>query len=63
MCDILSIYVLDTALSGGESLLASSGMIYNEIAATRPDIIHLLADDKWIHDEYVDTIRLLRVPN
>ncbi|AEO63019.1 uncharacterized protein THITE_2141213 [Thermothielavioides terrestris NRRL 8126] len=51
MCDILSMYVLDTAVQGGESLLASSGMIYNEIAATRPDIIHLLADDKWIHDE------------
>ncbi|KAK1826342.1 hypothetical protein QBC39DRAFT_397708 [Podospora conica] len=51
MCDILSMYVLDTAVEGGESLLASSGMIYNDIAANRPDLIHLLADNKWIHDE------------
>ena len=51
MCDILSIYILNTAVHGGESLLASSGMIYNEITATRPDIIHLLANNKWIYDE------------
>ncbi|EUC40779.1 hypothetical protein COCMIDRAFT_40948 [Bipolaris oryzae ATCC 44560] len=52
MCDILSMYVLDTAVSGGESLLASSGMIYNELAATRPDIIHVLSDNTWIHDDF-----------
>ena len=51
MCDVLSMYAVDTAVVGGESLLASSAMIYNEIAATRPDIIHVLAEDKWIHDE------------
>jgi hypothetical protein len=51
MCDILAMYVLDTAVAGGESVLASSVKIYNEIAATRPDIIHLLASDEWIHDE------------
>jgi Taurine catabolism dioxygenase TauD, TfdA family len=38
-------YALDVAAIGGESLLASSGKIYNEIAATRPDVIHVLADD------------------
>ncbi|KAF4468525.1 Clavaminate synthase [Fusarium albosuccineum] len=52
MCDILSMYVLDVADQGGESLLASSAMIYNEIAATRPDIIHVLSDDRWIHDDF-----------
>lgn len=46
-------YVLDVAAIGGESLLASSGQIYNEIAASRPDIIHVLADDQWIFDEFV----------
>ena len=50
-CDILSMYALDVAAAGGESLLASSGMVYNEIAATRPDVIHVLADDKWVFDE------------
>jgi hypothetical protein len=51
MCGILSMYAVDTAVASGESLLASSAMIYNEIVATRPDIIHVLADNKWIHDE------------
>lgn len=44
-------YALDVAAAGGESLLASSGMVYNEIAATRPDVIHVLTDDKWVFDE------------
>jgi hypothetical protein len=52
-CDILAMYALDVAAIGGESLLASSGKIYNEIAATRPDVIHVLADDQWIFDEFV----------
>jgi hypothetical protein len=46
-------YALDVAVAGGESLLASAGKIYNEIAATRPDVIHTLADDGWIFDESV----------
>ncbi|KAL6713798.1 hypothetical protein ACLMJK_008290 [Lecanora helva] len=50
-CDVLSMYACDIAPSGGESLLASNAMIYNEIAKTRPDILHVLADDKWIFDE------------
>jgi hypothetical protein len=50
-CDILSMYAYDVAPSGGESLLASNATIYNEIAATRPDIIHTLAKDDWIFDE------------
>ena len=50
-CDILSMYAYNIALSGGESLLASNAKIYNEIAKTRPDALHVLADDKWIFDE------------
>ncbi|KAL4780651.1 hypothetical protein BJX76DRAFT_360635 [Aspergillus varians] len=52
-CDILSMYALDIGATGGESLLASSGKVYNEIAATRPDIIHLLTNDNWVFDEFV----------
>ncbi|KAF5243817.1 hypothetical protein FANTH_8011 [Fusarium anthophilum] len=52
MCDILSMYVLDTAEEGGESFLSSGAMIYNELAATRPDIIHALADNKLIHEDF-----------
>ena len=36
--------VLEAATTGGESLLASGGKIYNEIAATRPDVIKLLTE-------------------
>ncbi|KAF2757568.1 Clavaminate synthase-like protein [Pseudovirgaria hyperparasitica] len=47
--DILCLYVLQTAAEGGESHVASTGRIYNEIAATRPDIIHTLAEP-WTFD-------------
>jgi hypothetical protein len=50
-CDILALYAFDTAESGGESVLSSGATIYNEIAETRPDIIHVLAANDWIFDE------------
>lgn len=52
VCDILAMYVQEQAAEGGESYLASSAKIYNEIAATRPDVIHTLADPSWIFDKY-----------
>ncbi|KAK0645709.1 hypothetical protein B0T16DRAFT_145692 [Cercophora newfieldiana] len=52
LCDVLSLYALDVAAYGGESFLASSAKIYNEIARTRPDIIHVLAKDDWPFDEF-----------
>ncbi|KAK0744844.1 hypothetical protein B0T21DRAFT_447950 [Apiosordaria backusii] len=52
LCDILSLYALNTAAYGGESFLASSAQIYNELASTRPDIIHTLIKDDWIFDEF-----------
>ena len=36
---------------GGESFLASSAKIYNEIAKERPDVIHTLIKDDWVFDE------------
>jgi hypothetical protein len=44
-------YVQETAAEGGESHVASSAKIYNEIAATRPDVVHALADGSWIFDK------------
>ncbi|KAM7211774.1 hypothetical protein V8F06_012841 [Rhypophila decipiens] len=52
LCDVLSLYALNVAAYGGECFLASSAKIYNEIAKTRPDIIHVLAKDDWIFDEF-----------
>ncbi|KAJ5993291.1 hypothetical protein N7451_009015 [Penicillium sp. IBT 35674x] len=47
--DIISLYCLDTSAEGGSSQLASSWHIYNELAATRPDLIETMAED-WPHD-------------
>jgi hypothetical protein len=52
VCDILSMYVQETAAEGGESRLASCATVYNEIAATRPDVIHTLAKENWIFDKF-----------
>ncbi|KAL1612590.1 hypothetical protein SLS60_000819 [Paraconiothyrium brasiliense] len=41
--DIVSLFALETALSGGASKLASTWQVYNEIARARPDLIHTLS--------------------
>jgi len=51
VCDILAMYVQEAAAQGGESHLASAAKVYNEIAATRPDVIRTLAKDDWVFDK------------
>ncbi|KAI0126129.1 TfdA family taurine catabolism dioxygenase TauD [Xylariales sp. AK1849] len=41
--DIVSLFALETAAEGGASKLASTWRVYNEIAQTRPDLIHTLS--------------------
>lgn len=41
--DIVSLFALETAEAGGASKLASTWKVYNEIARTRPDLIHTLS--------------------
>lgn len=41
-CDIVGLLCMKTALCGGESSIASSGLIYNELVRTRPDLIAAL---------------------
>lgn len=41
--DIVSLFALETSAAGGASKLASTWRVYNEIAATRPDLIHTLS--------------------
>ncbi|KAL4796862.1 hypothetical protein BDV19DRAFT_397977 [Aspergillus venezuelensis] len=41
--DIVALFALETAVSGGASKLASTWRVYNEIARTRPDLIHTLS--------------------
>lgn len=52
VCDILAMYVQETAAQGGESHVASAAQIYNDIAAARPDVIHTLSRDDWIFDKH-----------
>ncbi|KAL4779591.1 hypothetical protein BJX76DRAFT_75446 [Aspergillus varians] len=42
--DIVSLFALQTALHGGASKLTSTWRVYNEIARTRPDLIHTLSE-------------------
>jgi hypothetical protein len=48
-------YVQEIAAKGGESRLASCATIYNEIAATRPDVLHTLAKENWVFDKFSPT--------
>ncbi|OAR01570.1 hypothetical protein LLEC1_07584 [Akanthomyces lecanii] len=52
MCGVLALFCQSPAAEGGETRLASSWNIYNELAASRPDIIHVLQNDNWVHDTH-----------
>lgn len=48
--DIITLFALEEAESGGQSYLSSSWHVYNELARTRPDLIHTLAEP-WVTDQ------------
>lgn len=50
VCDCLCLVTKNCAAKGGHSILASGWAVYNEIAATRPDIIQELAKPNWPFD-------------
>lgn len=47
--DLIALIALATAAEGGVSRISSSGRVYNELAATRPDLIKILSEP-WILD-------------
>jgi hypothetical protein len=49
--DVIALFALGAAAEGGESYLSSSWTVYNELAATRPDLIRTLAEP-WDFDEF-----------
>ncbi|KAF8954539.1 hypothetical protein BDZ97DRAFT_1864586 [Flammula alnicola] len=49
--DLVALFVLETAAEGGLSRISSSWKVYNEIAATRPDLIKTLSEP-WPFDEF-----------
>lgn len=50
--DIISLFALETSAEGGVSRISSSWRVYNELAATRPDLIKVLAEP-WPFDGWV----------
>ncbi|KAF2194541.1 Clavaminate synthase-like protein [Zopfia rhizophila CBS 207.26] len=42
--DVIALFALGEAASGGQSYLSSSWRVYNELASTRPDLIQTLAE-------------------
>jgi hypothetical protein len=52
--DIIAMYVVDRAESGGCSNIASTAHVYNAIAANRPDLVKVLADDNWVFDKHTE---------
>ncbi|KAE9963103.1 hypothetical protein BLS_009689 [Venturia inaequalis] len=49
--DIISLLCLNPAAEGGQSKVASNWRVYNELAATRPDLIKTLAEP-WTADGF-----------
>ncbi|KND86428.1 hypothetical protein TOPH_08915 [Tolypocladium ophioglossoides CBS 100239] len=52
--DVIALFALASAEEGGESYLSSSWTVYNELAATRPDLIRTLSEP-WDVDEFGKT--------
>jgi len=50
--DVLALFTQSCLEESGNSMLASAWTVYNELAATRPDLIHTLAKPDWPHDTY-----------
>jgi hypothetical protein len=42
--DIVALFCLETAAQGGKSKIASNWAVYNELAATRPDLVQTLSE-------------------
>ncbi|KAK4642862.1 hypothetical protein QC761_401230 [Podospora bellae-mahoneyi] len=49
--DVVALLCLAEGVGGGESYLSSSWKVYNELAATRPDLIHTLSE-YWAADTF-----------
>jgi hypothetical protein len=49
--DIIALLCLESAKEGGESKIASSWTVYNELLRSRPDIIRVLRND-WIYNRW-----------
>ncbi|KEF59890.1 uncharacterized protein A1O9_04738 [Exophiala aquamarina CBS 119918] len=53
--DIIALYCIDRALTGGTSRVASTSKVYNELAGARPDLIQEMVKGDWVFDKHDDT--------
>ncbi|KAL4899828.1 hypothetical protein BDW74DRAFT_171233 [Aspergillus multicolor] len=53
--DVITLFALEEAAEGGQSFLSSSWHVYNELARTRPDLIHTLSEP-WIAEQGKEVI-------
>lgn len=49
--DLIALIALQSAAEGGVSRISSGGRVYNELAATRPDLIKVLSEP-WPLDRF-----------
>ncbi|KAI8715107.1 TauD domain-containing protein [Fusarium sp. LHS14.1] len=49
--DVIALFALGEAEEGGQSYLSSSWNVYNQLAKTRPDLIHTLTE-QWVSEEF-----------
>ncbi|KAG6822468.1 hypothetical protein H0H93_005537, partial [Arthromyces matolae] len=49
--DIIALFALETAADGGISRISSTWKAYNELAATRPDLVKILSEP-WPLDRF-----------
>jgi hypothetical protein len=48
-CEVMAFFYIESASSGGQTILSSMWQTYNELAANRPDVLHTLAKP-WVFD-------------
>ena len=48
--DIIALYCVDRALTGGTSRVASASQVHNELASARPDLIQEMVKGDWVFD-------------
>ncbi|RKK68698.1 hypothetical protein BFJ69_g13386 [Fusarium oxysporum] len=58
--DVITLFCLGEAEEGGQSHIASSWFVYNELAAKRPDLIRTLAEP-WEVDGYVKSLPVFSI--
>ncbi|KAI1214382.1 Clavaminate synthase-like protein [Annulohypoxylon truncatum] len=52
-CEILALYALDVATTGGQTFVSSSYQLFNELAQSRPEVLQTLSD-YWVLDTFKD---------